>query len=291
MCQEWNYMLKQNFFKMKDLYELSYRTNVNVYNSGGRSFVIYDDHRTLLNVIFEARKSGYFTKIPNLIFFDFHDDACKSFTKSEILKKIGVEKVSDITSKQFWNFVEFDLNPLDDNWLLTGMELNMIQNSILIGAEQINNIQELENLYTSEDEIEHQLYTIPHLEYSLGRRGCLGDSMIKEPYYQSVREILQYDNYSFNSGNVYPFILDFDLDCFTTECCSKRYAWPERIFKEKYVNNATVYSFVKNLIRRSSIITICREPDCCGGIGESNKILSYLDCYLFDGVLKTSPII
>lgn len=72
---------------MEDLYKLSYRTNVNVYSSGGKNFVIYDDHRTLLNVIFEAHKSCCFTKIPNLIFFDFHDDACKSFAKSEILKK------------------------------------------------------------------------------------------------------------------------------------------------------------------------------------------------------------
>jgi len=37
------------------------------------------------------------------------------------------------------------------------------------------------------------------------------------------------------------------------------------------------------------LITISREPGCCGGMGESNKILQYIDRYWFKGALKTMP--
>lgn len=47
---------------------------------------------------------------------------------------------------------------------------------------------------------------------------------------------------------------------------------------------------MESLLNRASVITICREPECCGGIGEANKILSYLDRYFFDGALRTEPI-
>ena len=87
-----------------------------------------------------------------------------------------------------------------------------------------------------------------------------------------------------------PIVLDFDLDCFTTECENNVYAWPEAIFREKYYDNEEVRHFMHKLINRSTIITICREPTCCGGLGESNKILGYLDCYFFDGCLDTIPI-
>ena len=55
-----------------------------------------------------------------------------------------------------------------------------------------------------------------------------------------------------------PFVLDFDLDCFTTECDDKTYAWPEDIFKKKYFDNENVRYFMRRLIERSTIITICR---------------------------------
>lgn len=47
---------------------------------------------------------------------------------------------------------------------------------------------------------------------------------------------------------------------------------------------------LNRLISRSQFITICREPKCCGGPGESNKILGYLDKYFFNGSLRTVPI-
>ncbi len=38
------------------MFELSYRTNINSYSWRDKYVVVYDDHRTLLNVLFEAKR-------------------------------------------------------------------------------------------------------------------------------------------------------------------------------------------------------------------------------------------
>lgn len=58
-----------------------------------------------------------------------------------------------------------------------------------------------------------------------------------------------------------------------------------------YYEHDEVRFFMREIISRCQFITICREPGCCGGIGESNKILEYLDQYLFEGNLGTMSII
>lgn len=276
---------------MEELYKLSWRTNINTHTFQNKYIIIYDDHRTLLNVLFEAQKQGLFSQTPNLVYFDLHDDACKSLPKNKLLEKIGVADLAEATDKQFWSFVEFDLGVNDDDWLRAGMELSLIKHAIGIGQEQYHNIADLHNLYVSEDGINHELYSISHLKFSLGDRGCLGDSIIKEPYYQSVRDIMQYHHNRFDGADITPFVLDFDLDCFTTECRDKTYAWPEDIFRDEYAEGYNVPPFMRALFARASLITICREPGCCGGLGESNKILSYLDRYFFNGALVTQPIL
>lgn len=275
---------------MSKLYELSWRTNINTYIFHNKHIIVYDDHRTLLNILFEAKKLGELMQTPNLIYFDLHDDACTLLPKSQLLERMGVKNLSEATSKQFWSFVEFDLGKFDDDWLLTGMELDLIKDAILIGQEENHNIQNLKNSYISEDGIKHELYSILHLKHSLNSRGCLGDSIIKEPYYQSVRNIMQYHQNKFDTEEIKPFILDFDLDCFTTKSRGKTYAWPEDIFRAEYIDSYNARSFMENLLNRASFITICREPECCGGIGEANKILNYLDRYFFEGALQTEPI-
>ncbi len=276
---------------MEELYKLKVRSNINVHSFNDKYIIIYDYHRTILNVLFEAKKQNIFRCTPNLIFFDYHDDACINAPKSQLLKRMGVDKLEDATDKQFWSFVEFDLGTLDDDWLTVGMELDLIKNAIVIGAQKDGHIADYNNKYTSEDGNIHELYSIPHLVSSLDNRGCLGDSIIKEPYYQSVRDIIQYHQGHFDyKEDINPFILDFDLDCFTTECQGRTFAWPEMIFVEDYEYNPKVHSFIHSLIEKASLITICREPGCCGGIGESNKILSYLDRYFFEGVLGTFPM-
>ncbi len=276
---------------------LSFHANMKVFSFGNKHIVLYDDHRSILNVLFEAKKTGLFNTTPNIIFFDRHDDACNPEIRSgDLFEKWGVDRIGDVSSKEFWSFVEFDLSGLDDDWLLAGMELDLINHAVVIGQHENNNIQSMNNRYESTDGKVHELFDIPHLNWSIGSRGCLGDNVIKQPFYKNVRNIFEYNQPPFGSYDKFstevtkPFVLDFDLDCFTTECEDNTFAWPEAIFRDKYVDNDDVKCFMQRIIERSSIITICREPDCCGGLGESNKLLWYLDKYFFNGCLQTSPI-
>lgn len=279
------------------IYGLSNHTNIEVYSFHDKYIILYDDHRSILNVLFETKKLGLFSATPNIIFFDKHDDACNpQINAKDLFEKWGIERIEDVSSRDFWSFVEFDLSGLDDDWLLAGMELGLINHAVVIGQTENSNMRDLNNLFESSDGEVHELFDIYHLNYSLGCRGCLGDNVIKEPYYENVRNIFEYnqppygryDKFSKEVTN--PIVLDFDLDCFTTECENNVYAWPEAIFREKYYDNEEVRHFMHELINRSTIITICREPTCCGGLGESNKILGYLDHYFFDGCLDTIPI-
>lgn len=45
---------------MANLYSISNRANVNAYSYQDKYIFVYDDHRTLLNVLFEAKKAGLF---------------------------------------------------------------------------------------------------------------------------------------------------------------------------------------------------------------------------------------
>lgn len=112
--------------------------------------------------------------MPNLVYFDFHDDACRSSLQRQLLVKIGIDNFLKATSKQFWSLVEFDLGTLDDDWLLTGMELGLIKDTVLIGGEETNHISEDldNNCHISDDGVRHDVYSIPHLRQSVGCRGA-----------------------------------------------------------------------------------------------------------------------
>ena len=259
-----------------------YRNNVETLSFDRKDIILFDDHRTTLDILFEIYKSGQLEGfVPNLVTFDYHEDCCDAGEQETLLQKIGVKDLADATDRQFWNFVEFDLSGLDDDWISAAVSLNLVRDVVIIGSEANNNVENYQNA----DDSEHKLFSISHLPSSVGNRGCLGDSYISEPYYSQVRDTMQFHHGAFDNDLVYPFVLDFDLDCFSTEILGKQKAWPEEIFYQEYVKNDIVYSFMKQLIYRSSLITISREPECCGGYKESFKILSYLNKYFFESCL------
>ena len=85
-----------------------------------------------------------------------------------------------------------------------------------------------------------------------------------------------------------PFVLDFDLDFFTLNTNEGTIPWPLRVW-EKHFNGVTPGAqFVRDLINKAMVITICREPDFCAGIGGSNYNLQNFDNYFFEGQLGTN---
>lgn len=60
-------------------------------------------------------------------------------------------------------YTEFELNPLDDNWLTAAMDFNLVGDAYLIGSIQNNNVQDLNMRYV-DVQTTHRLYLINHLD-------------------------------------------------------------------------------------------------------------------------------
>jgi len=272
------------------LIELTQRCNVMRREWNGKSIIIYDDHRWLLNVLFFLRKNNMLLK-PNIVFFDAHDDAAPCGKKSQLLAKIGAASLEEATEKQFLSFVDYDTRIDDGGWVTTACELDMVGDVVCIGNRYNDNIDLLQNgIYTSEDGIKHQLFELSeNLEFEMGGRGKLGDS-IKDKECKAIRRFFESgEKYYHGIGEMAPFILDFDLDFFTLEVQNgPNIPWSHKTMEAKLPSYGECAQFMWHLLHQAELITICREPDCCGTLGNSNRILELLDSYWFEGALGTS---
>jgi hypothetical protein len=276
---------------MDKLIELGFRNNIETFMARGKRIIIYNDHRTILNVLFFALKEKVITEIPNVFYFDYHDDGLDP--KKEITEKSIDFNLEDMSFEEFYSIVEFKMSINDDDWVKTGMEFNLIKNSVSIGAEEAHNIANHE-VYKDTNDREHNIFKISHLRFELGSQGCLGDSQIRKfPYYKKLREIFNYNTTGRDNFHekLDPFILDFDLDYFSTLIMDRKMAWPHKLFKEEFLkgsdNLISAMDFTNHLIDKCEFITIAMEPTYCGGFGECNNILRLVDHYFFEEQLKT----
>lgn len=271
--------------------DISTRVNVMTRKTDkGKIIIIYDDHRWILNVLFALFKHEFH---PDLVYFDAHDDAAKCDKKSKLLERIGVEKLKDATAKQFGAFVDYNIGVDDGDWLTVAMELDLIGNAVNIGNRHNTNIKQLsDDRYLSEDCSPHNVFELSgNLEFELGCRGKLGDSC-KEDEYRKLRDYFGIEHHYVDCHSLsisQPYILDFDLDFFTiTDNNDYTHGWTEKVFGRHFPYQSKQDCFLKKLINDAVLITICREPDCCGSIGDSNRILQLLDYYYFNGCIGSS---
>lgn len=227
---------------------------------------------------------------PKLVFFDSHDDAGQCQKKTKLLSHIGVENLLETTEKAFSAFVDYDIGTDDGNWLTVACELNLVSDAVIIGDKYSHNIEEMNGLYTSEDGVEHHLYNLSNdLEFELGVRGSLGDHAREEEYHD-IRTFFNSHYDHVRIGDMSPFVLDFDLDFFTLDTNEGTIVWPQMIWEKHFAGLKSGAGFIHDLIKKAMVITICREPDYCGGMGGiagSNYNLQNLDNYFFNGQLGT----
>lgn len=249
-----------------------------------KQIVIYDDHRWILNVLFKWYKEKQ-TSI-NIVSFDAHDDAAGCANRSSLLELIGVTDLKGATERQFSSFVEYDIGTQDDDWLTVACKLDLINDSCTIGNVNNSNILNMGNELESESGRKHSLYELSYdLNVELGCRGKLGDAC-KYDKNKGVRKFFGIEqSYNHCIGKMKPFILDFDLDFFTISSNDLTFAWPDKMWNETFGNCSKARFFMQQLIEKAELITICREPDYCGSIAESNQILRTLDYIFFDGCL------
>lgn len=276
--------------KRKELGEISNRTNINHKRTQLNEVIIYEDHRTILNVLFLLKKKSNEFSPVDIIMFDKHDDFknLKSSTLDRVKKFL--DDPSEIKLNQL---VEFEISFLDDDWVKCGMELGLINNVFLFNAKDthVRNFEEYEtNSFGNKF-----LYNIGDVWDSISDRGALGD--IANQDYDRLRRSLNWKKLESGKlgfgGKMNPFVFDIDLDCFSTEVLDRTISIPRKILYEKLsskedlknVEYSSTIDFVRDLITKSEVVTICLESNFCGGIREAQKIFNSIDDLLFDGEL------
>ena len=183
------------------------------------------------------------------------------------------------------------------------MDLGLIQDAVLIGAYDRAHLMGLSTVYTDVLQQPHRIYDVNHIWLALDANGWLTDAA-QAAQYQPVWDILGWvnnaGNFSFleNRDALCAFVLDFDLDYFTTPGPTGigQLVWqPEqvRLAFGKTFNHGRVpagfrpVDFLQLLTTYSYAITIARESPYCGGYRPSAQILEMLDSMLFKGQLTT----
>lgn len=277
---------------MAELHEIGKRSNINHVSTTHAEAVIYEDHRTILNVLYFLKINRRIDGPIDIFLFDRHDDGCHP--NLEGLPEVGKFLDEGLSAEEFWTFVEFKLSHLDDDWVKVGMELGLINNCFLFNAQE-SDIQFKEE-YTTQRFGAKKTYNLGKVWSALGFRGYLDDRIKKKDYGELWDDIgwLYNDTthkFEFNPRN--KFVLDFDLDCFTVDVLEKTIAIPEDIFFNKFRSCIRptyhyYYSaeyFIKELIRKSELVTICFESGCCGGYRECFKVFQMVDELFFENEL------
>lgn len=273
---------------MPEIRDLSKRSNINTIRTQNSEVVLYEDHRTILNVLYFLKLNELAVFPIDLFMFDDHDDFEKP--SDNALESITEFNAAAPTEREFWSFTEFDLNPEDNDWVKAGMELGLINNIFLFHSTQAS--YNFSETYQTHNFGEKKLYNLGRTWDALAFNCRLDDFSNGATYgqlWEDMGWIKNNGKFEFRRDN--SFIADFDLDCFSANILDKNYAVPSEILItkfEEYIRPHNHYyikatDFVKELIEKSVLTTVCFENIFCGGIRESHKIFETFDYLFFDG--------
>jgi hypothetical protein len=251
-------------------------------------------HRFVLPLLLDAQRKGILPQPCNLICFDRHHDCLKPSRLDDILSL----DINTISLEDFADFCSSILSPKNDDWIIAGIELGLIEDVIVFGIYDIDcAAPERDQYHTSKGDTHRVILKTGHLGYMLKYQGDLSDA-IREKYLREFWDIL---GWSFKKGKGYwfnddrpPFLLDIDLDCFSYVWDEFTFPWPEEVYNKRYLTRseyATVKwlsgkDVFKEMVNRAGMITIATEPGCCGGEEKSEQILNDVNRILLDGQLE-----
>lgn len=273
-----------------NLFNISHRSNINKKITTSADVIIYEDHRTILNVLFHVSMLNQLTEPLDIVMFDYHDDFCHP--SESALLKID-EFLKNPSAEELLKIVEFDLKFLDDDWVKAGMELGLIGNVFLFNAERCNiGIREE---YVTNKFGSHYMYNMGNVWEAISFEGKLNDitkSEINKDLWNDLGWELKGGKFNFKKKRK-KFILDIDLDCFSTHKLNKTIAIPKKVIVPMLTNS--IYSdyhhykspleFILQLKKDSEFVTMCFENGCCGGYRQAFKIFNMVDELFFDGQL------
>lgn len=263
---------------------LDQRSNIRTYQFerplGGSTvpLVLFEDHRYSLVSLWHALEQGLIKpdNPPDLVRFDRHDDAKTPKCGTECLKKIRSERPP---LRDLMDFVEWELSTMDDDWVISAMELGLIRHVVTFGAE-ITSLPKHCHEHVDHTGFAHQSWNMGHLWHQMESFGPLKDRA-RTREFQELWDILRWDGFDIIQNRLsqetpHPIVFDIDLDCFTGKFFENMQAWPKRILRS-YLRRNEIIRFINAQLNRSLFVNVSIESACCGGMREAMKVLRVVD--------------
>jgi len=266
---------------------------------GEHKCFLHKEHRWVLPIIFYNQKKEILPHPCTLVTFDAHRDYLNPncSCKKDILR---IRK-SGITFDGIVHLCQEKLRKLNDDWITVGMELGFIDDAVIFyeGDDEPYN-ENLKEEYKDQQGNIHKIKVLRFLSTELGFQGNLSDTARLE----SLSELWKILGWQYNSNfsfleNERKILLDLDLDFFIVRWkgCYK-FPWPDEVFKKEFLVQSTYQEtkgwtgkdFVDGLVKMAALLTIAREPDCCGGKIKANEVLGKVNHFLFDSKLNLDKI-
>ncbi len=250
---------------MNSLYRLKHRANINTFLTKGKTVIVYEDHRYILNILKYAIENKIIEKAINVISFDYHSD---SYDNPHLLTPKNIMEVKKFGLKEFWNFIEFEHSIQDDDWVVSGMEYGLINDIAMLFVREVFSGIDFNKTYLDNDKNIHNPILI--------------DTESKSSELDKFNKMMK-NNY----------ILDIDLDFATKMIDGKNIPFNDSelddFFNQKISLNdnktLSISELFIGLIKNASFITVCMESEFCGGYFGSYSILKYIDEKYFENDL------
>jgi len=275
--------------------ELEQLDGLVTHEEGGRRFCVHKEHRWDVPIIRQAQLDGLVPSPCTLVMFDHHHDS-KSVSCIDRLKQIReagcqMGALIDLCRDRH------ALSHNDDDWVPALMELGIVDNAVIfgVGSEERYGLKTVNNYQGHNGEL-HRIVILGLPNGLLGHQGNLSD-VVREEQLSPIWNALGWGRHG-GSGlgfvhNEKRYVLDFDLDLFVVTYLSYEWPWFDEVFKGELqkpsqhnsVMGWTGKRLIDEILQRSGLVTISKEPDWCGGDKKAEIILRRLNQHLLDGRL------
>ncbi len=212
------------------------------------------------------------------------------------MEEIKQMRKSGISLDDLISLCQNNLITQDDDWIKTGMELGLIGDAAIFGVEEWRR-DEAHQEFTDHLGSIHKIELTGLPGENLGYQGVLSD-VSKFQSHSELWRILDWNlipqkGFTFGKKDE-KILLDFDLDCFMVDWKDYTFPWPDEVFINEFHKSSNYWStkgwtgkrFFDELLKRANLITIAKEPECCGGKKKADKILKKVNHFLFDNMLS-----
>jgi hypothetical protein len=231
---------------------------------GDKPIIVFEDHRFVIPILWLAQKMQVIDGNINMIRFDGHFDALN------YQKAIDhpYRRLTDFSSA--YEFAKDKLGAIDDDWQTFAFDQNLV-NRVLIFCDR----KEETNVKYAD-----RIFSLKRLDGILGYNGEFAD---ETP--QPVWDVIGWKIPGIMDNS--PVLLDIDCDYFTYQWRGSILPWQKEFYEKEFSPKSEAHgwsnrSFMELLIAKAPFVTICLEPDFCGGREHANQILSDLQKNIFN---------